>query len=67
MQSQDKLDQQNPSQLAYAAALDELFGLGYGQGEERRRRVASITLEEVNAVARRYFATPGYALAIVSP
>jgi zinc protease len=67
MQSQDKLDQQNPSQIAYAASLDELFGLGYEQGETRRQRVASITLDEVNAVAHKYFSVPGCALAIVSP
>jgi zinc protease len=67
MQSQDKLEQQNPSQIAYAAALDELFGLGYTYGETRRQRTASITLDEVNAVARKYFSSPYYALAIVSP
>ena len=49
MQSQDKLDQQNPSQIAYAASLDELFGLGYGYGQIRRDRIASITLDQVNA------------------
>jgi len=67
MQSQDKLEQQNPSQIAFAASLDELFGLGHTYGETRRSRIASITLDEVNAVARRYFSLPHYALAIVSP
>jgi zinc protease len=67
MQSQDKLEQQNPSQIAYAAALDELFGLGYGYGQTRRDRTASITLDEVNAVAAKYFSSPRYVLATVSP
>jgi zinc protease len=67
MESQDKLEQQNPSQITYAAALDELFGLGYGYGDVRRARTASITLDEVNAIARRYFSVPGYVLATVSP
>jgi zinc protease len=67
MQSQDKLEQQNPSQIAYAAALDELFGLGYAYSDVRRNRTAAITLEEVNSIARRYFSSPGYVLAIVSP
>jgi len=67
MQSQDKLDQQNPSQIAYAASLDELFGLGYGYGQTRRDRIASITLDEVNAVAAKYFSAPNYVLATVSP
>jgi len=67
MQSQDKLDQQNPSQMAYAASLDELFGLGYEYGQVRRERIASITLDEVNAVASKYFSSPHYVLATVSP
>jgi zinc protease len=67
MQSQDKLEQQNPSQIAYTSALDELFGLGHGYGEIRRERTASITLDEVNAVARRYFSSPHYVLATVAP
>ena len=67
MQSQDKLDQQNPSQMAYAASLDELFGLGYEYGQVRRERIASITLDEVNAIALKYFSSPHYVLATVSP
>jgi zinc protease len=67
MQSQDKLDQQNPSQIAYAASLDELFGLGYAYGQTRRDRIATITLDEVNAIAAKYFSSPRYVLATVSP
>jgi zinc protease len=67
MQSQDKLDQQNPSQLAYAASLDELFGLGYAYGQTRREAIAALTLDEVNSVAAKYFSSPNYVLAIVSP
>jgi zinc protease len=67
MQSQDKLEQQNPSQIAYASALDELLGLGHGYGQVRRDRIASITLAEVNAVAAKYFSAPNYVLAVVSP
>ena len=67
MQSQDKLDQQNPSQITYAASLDELFGLGYGYGQIRRDRIATITLDEVNSIAAKYFSAPNYVLATVSP
>ena len=67
MESQDKLEQQNPSQIAYTAALDELFGLGHAYGQVRRDRTAAITLDEVNAVAAKYFSAPGYVLATVSP
>jgi len=67
MQSQDKLEQQNPSQIAYAASLDELFGLGYTYGQTRRDRIAAISLDEVNAIAAKYFSSPNYVLATVSP
>jgi zinc protease len=67
MQSQDKLEQQNPSQIAYVSAIDELFGLGYNYGQVRRDRTAAISLDEVNDVARRYFSSPNYVLAVVSP
>ena len=67
MQSQDKLEQQNLSQLAYTAAIDELFGLGYGYAKTRRERTERIPLDEVNAIARTYFSSPFYALATVSP
>jgi zinc protease len=67
MQSQDKLDQQNPAHINYAAALDELFGLGYAYGDTRRAQVAAATLEEVNAAAARYFSAPNYVIATVSP
>jgi len=67
MQSQDKLDQQNPAHINYAAALDELFGLGYAYGETRRALVDSATLDEVNATAARYLSSPNYVIATVSP
>jgi zinc protease len=67
MQSQDKLDQQNPAHINYAAALDELFGLGYAFGDTRRAQVAAATLDEVNATAARYFSAPHYVIATVSP
>jgi zinc protease len=67
MQSQDKLDQQNPSQIAYSASLDELFGLGYLYSQTRRERIASTSVEEVNAIATKYFSSPHYVLATVSP
>jgi zinc protease len=67
IQSQDKLEQQNPSQIAYVSALDELFGLGHNHGQTRRDRIAALTLEEVNAAAAKYFSNPHHVLAIVSP
>ncbi|HSI86937.1 MAG: M16 family metallopeptidase [Candidatus Methylacidiphilales bacterium] len=67
MLSQETIHSQNPSYVAYAGALDELFGLGYTFAEKRQQRLRELTLEEVNVVARRYFGVSGYALAVVSP
>jgi zinc protease len=67
IQSHDKLEQQNPSQITYASALDELFGLGHGYGQVRRDRIAALTLDEVNATAAKYFTNRPHVLAVVSP
>jgi zinc protease len=67
MLSQETIHSQSPSYVAYAGALDELFGLGYTYAEKRQQKLRELTLEEVNIVARRYFGVPGYALAVVSP
>jgi predicted Zn-dependent peptidase len=53
--------------VAYAAAIDELFGLGYDYAQTRRENTARISLDEVNAIARKYFSSPFYALATISP
>ena len=46
---------QSNASLAYTAALDELYGLGYLHYQEMASRLESITLDEVRAVAQRYF------------
>ena len=51
----------------HQSSLDELFGLGYAYGQTRRDRIAAITLDEVNAIAAKYFSSPNYVLATVSP
>jgi zinc protease len=65
--SQEKIQSQNPAHVAYSASLDELFGLGFDYARVRRQRLLALTLEEVNAAARKYFLPGRYALAIVSP
>ncbi len=67
LQSNEKLEQQNASHLVSVAALDELFGLGYDYQQTRRARMAEIDLAAVNEIAARYFSSPNFATAIVSP
>ena len=46
---------QSNASLAYTAALDELYGLGFLHYKEMASTLEKITLEEVRAVANRYF------------
>ncbi len=57
---------QSNDALAFACALDELYGLGHRHYEGLRERVESVTLEQVREAARRYFTQPSVT-AIVRP
>lgn len=46
---------QSNSTLAYTAALDELYGLGFRYHEQLAAKVEKITHAEVQSVARKYF------------
>ncbi len=58
---------QSNSSLAYTAALDELYGLGFRYHEELAAQVEKITHEEVRAVARKYFDGKPAVTVIVRP
>ncbi|MEM1058869.1 MAG: pitrilysin family protein [Verrucomicrobiota bacterium] len=62
-----KFRTQNAAALAFAASLDELFGLGYVFSDRQAERLAQLSLAEVNAVAARYLGQPRQAVALVSP
>jgi len=65
--SEEKIDSQNPAGVVAGSALDELLGLGHDAGEERRRRLTALTLEEVNAMTAHYFSKEEFVVATVSP
>lgn len=67
MLSQEKIEAQNPTHTIYSASLDELYGLGYAYNSKRQERLKQLTLDEVNALARKYFSSPGCVIATVSP
>ena len=46
---------QSNASLAYTAALDELYGLGYLHYKAMAAQLEAVTLAEVREVARRYF------------
>ena len=58
---------QSNASLAYTAALDELYGLGYLHYQEMASRLEAITLDEVKTVAQRYFQGRPAITAVVRP
>jgi zinc protease len=65
--SMEKIESQNPSQVVYHSSIDELYGFGYDYADKRMERLQTITPEEINGVAKKYFSTPGYAVVTVTP
>ena len=63
---QQEIRNQSNQAFAFQAALNELYGLGYDFHLEQRRQIAALTVEEVRAVARKYFSQPAIT-AIVRP
>ena len=64
---QEAIHNQSEEAFAYACALDELYGLGFNHYQKLRATVEALTLEEVKAVARKYFDGQPSVLAIVRP
>lgn len=63
---QQEISNQSNSAFAFQAALNELYGLGHSYHLEQRRQVEALTVEQVRAVARKYFTQPAIT-AIVRP
>lgn len=61
----DMMETQTNAERAMKAALDELYGLGYDNGPRFLERVKVVTLEDVQATARKYFTEP--VVAVVTP
>ncbi len=58
---------QTAGQRAFAAALDELYGLGYDNWRLYRERISGLTDEDLARAARKYFTGEDQAVAIVEP
>lgn len=63
---QQEIRNQSNQAFAFQAALNELYGLGYSYHLEQRRQIEALTVEQVRAVARKYFTQPAIT-AIVRP
>ena len=63
---QQEIRNQSNGAFAFQAALNELYGLGHNYHLEQRRQIEALTVEQVRAVARKYFTQPAIT-AIVRP
>ena len=61
------MQHQSNAGLAQQSALNELYGLGYDHDQRVLERVRTLPIEEVNAVANRYFANIEPILSRVTP
>ena len=64
---QQQIANQSNDHFGYAAALDELYGLGFNHYKRLEREVEAITLDDVKRVAAKYFLDQPYVLAVVQP
>jgi zinc protease len=61
-----KMQKQNLSDLALAAALDELYGLGFDYSDKLEAAYQSITSDHVRSLAEKYLSQPSV-ISIVQP
>ena len=64
---QQQIANQSNDSFGYQCALDELYGLGFDHYKTLEPDVEKITLDQVRAVAAKYFRDQPYVLALVQP
>lgn len=64
---QQQIANQSNDSLGYMTALDELYGLGFDHYKSLEREIEGVTIEDVKAVAAKYFQRQPYVLATVRP
>ena len=64
---QQQIANQSNDSFGYAAALDELYGLGFDHYKRLEGEVEAVTLEDVKRVAAKYFLDQPHVLAVVHP
>ncbi len=64
---QKKIARQDLGGYAMAAALDELYGLGYQHADTEDAKYEAVTLVEVQAAARKYLQPDSLVVSIVRP
>jgi zinc protease len=64
---QRQLQDQSADVMAYKAGLNVLYGLGLGYEASLNEKIKALTVEEINAVANKYFSANNYVCVIVKP
>jgi zinc protease len=64
---QHKIARQDIGSLSMAAALDELYGLGYAHSDTEDALFQAVTLDQVKAVAQKYLNPGSPVIAVVKP
>ncbi len=64
---QQEIRNQSNQAFAFQAALNELYGLGHNYHLQQRREIEALTVEQVRAVARKYFTQPAITVVVRPP
>jgi zinc protease len=64
---QRKISRQELGGLATTTALDELYGLGYGNTYAEDAKIEAVTLAQVKAVAQKYLRPEAAVISVINP
>jgi zinc protease len=64
---QKKIARQDLGGYAMAAALDELYGLGYDRSDKDDARYESVTLDDIRRITKKYLSEDKFVISIVQP
>ncbi|MEO6034679.1 MAG: pitrilysin family protein [Verrucomicrobiota bacterium] len=64
---QKKISRQDLGGYATAAALDELYGLGYDHSDGEDAKYAAVTMQNVKTAAQKYLREDAFVIAIIKP
>jgi zinc protease len=64
---QKKIARQDLGGYAMAAALDELYGLGYDRSDKDDARYESVTLEDIRRITKKYLSEEKFVISVVQP